>query len=119
MNREIKFKYIVIRENGFKFHDSFTLSQIQEGRAKSWMERNGVTESILHRCEFIGLQDKNGRDIYNGDVVHKRKNGDFYEYWIVKYGSFGDAKYYVCNQINSCREIQVYNDSDGCFAEIR
>jgi len=75
-----------------------------------YLTRDGQIEHIhtgshsdLHAEMHTGVEDVNGVDIYEGDIVHKEPNGII---WTVEYGSFGDSKFYACNGLNSCRELE-------------
>lgn len=65
-------------------------------------EHRELVDVIL--IQWTGLKDKNNIDIYEEDIIHTDNQGNI---WSVEYGCFGDSKYYVYNQLNSCREIEV------------
>tara|TARA_R110000782_G_scaffold169367_1_gene261282 strand:+ start:609 stop:1007 length:399 start_codon:yes stop_codon:yes gene_type:complete len=68
----------------------------------------GKNGTVSDSEQYLGIQDENGVKVFENDVVHivHNKFGEgINEVWRIEYGSFGDAAYYVCNGINSCRRI--------------
>ena len=47
--REIKFRYVCVRENGHIFSRIFTLEQIESGEVRQWWELNLVGKSELYK----------------------------------------------------------------------
>jgi uncharacterized phage protein (TIGR01671 family) len=102
MRREILFKGTTLQGETVR---GFLVNE-ETIRISSGLDRTVIRSTV---GQYIGLEDKNDNKIFEKDLVHvvldKFGKGK-HEYWRIEYGSFGDAQFYVTNDINSCRAIE-------------
>lgn len=65
------FKYKVTRKNGHIFSKIFTINEIENGYAQTWLKNNIVCDTDeLKRLPYV-CDDKNGEKVFAGDKVKR------------------------------------------------
>jgi uncharacterized phage protein (TIGR01671 family) len=99
--REIKFKAQRLDGKGLVV-GGFTLDAIGQPRITT-AEGEGL---IFHKvnpetvCQFTGLLDKDGKEIFEGDIVEAWSQGSHITNGIIRWG-IGTCKFFIGNETNS------------------
>lgn len=127
MNRPIKFR----AWDGNRFLDDFYLDE--DGKVHlidiffdvgiSGNSPADVDHKVIEAqlCQFTGLLDKNGKEIYEGDVLRRAKDGDSYKFYIVvefSDGCFGGATRPGFNHYLTAREWGSCDYDGGGYDEV-
>jgi uncharacterized phage protein (TIGR01671 family) len=109
VTRKIKFRqalFSVGKFCGFHYWGFYNGSFIEP----AWSEGYSMNAAEKRSCQFTGLLDKNGREIYEGDIL--RTASEPFWAWLVKFGAF-----YAYAGHEECTDSDIETEVVGWFRE--
>jgi len=122
--REIKFRAWDLEKKEFHYYNGIFNVQPYTEQNKGFALQYDGSSPKYHECiveEFTGLKDKNGKEIYEGDILSKDGESEedrltwVVEYKITPYNSFYDFGY--MSRIDLCEIIGNIHENKELLEE--